>query len=380
MRVSLLTYHFVDNYGAALQAYCLQKHLQALGHDAAFIDYRPSHLVSGGSFRLPLDRWRVKANLTIGYLKARELRKMLLGDGGKRRSFEEFHRDYLHIVGPTYRSYQSLTKRPPDADAVICGSDQIWNSSVQYGIDPTYFLGFARPDQKTLSYAASFGRPSVEERYRNQVASLLGGVQAISVREASAVDIVAELTGRTATWVPDPTLLITDGHPEAVPPRNINSDYTFSYTLRSRELVAQVEQRIAQLLHRPVVRPASIKTSKDSIPGPLEWLGYIKSSQFVITNSFHGTAFSIIFRRPFVFVGLPGAKAAFNERAHSLLTRLGLEDRMIHEWDASRLERISSTEPDWSAVESKMNLWRAEANRFLQDELSKTSASQAIAP
>ena len=364
-RIGILTYHFVPNYGAAMQAWGLQKALEALGHEAFLIDYRPSHLTTGGMFHFPKDAWSRRANLVIAYQKAMALKRLLRGDGGKHAKFEAFHAEHLNIEGSIYKSNKELRLEPPIADAYICGSDQIWNASEQYGIDSSYFLDFAPAGIKLISYAASFGRPVVHARFRDRTSELISKIDAISVREQSAVGIVNSLCERDATWVPDPTLLPDDGYPEAIVP-SVVGDYLFSYTLRSRELVAQVEDALARELGLEVVSPAKLAVSGVGAPSPLEWLGYIKSAKCVITNSYHGTLFSIIFRRPFVFVGLSGSKSGYNERAKSLLSRLGLTDRMLNDGDLARLPEMIDTAIDWARVQREVDRWRQQSIEFLK--------------
>jgi hypothetical protein len=370
-KIGIITYHYVPNYGAAMQAWALQKHLESLGHEVFLIDYRPSHLTTGGCFRFPKDAWSRRANLVIGYLKVMALKQKILGDGGKGQRFEAFHQECLNIAPPLYRTNKALQQHPPEADAYICGSDQIWNASEQFGIDSSYFLDFAPEGTKRISYAASFGRPEVQPRFETATADLIRSMDVVSVREQSGVGIVQALSDRDAVWVPDPTLLVDDGYPEAVLPADQHEDYIFSYTLRSRELVENIEQQMATTSGLEIISPKTLAASGQGEPGPLEWLGYIKSAKYVITNSYHGTLFSIIFRKPFVFVGLSGAKADFNERANSLLHGLGLQHRMMDSYDEARLESIIGVDVDWEQAHQKIESWRASATRFLEASISR---------
>jgi hypothetical protein len=367
MKVAIVTYHYVSNYGALLQAWGLQKFLVSQGHQASFIDYRPAHLTTGGGFWWPTSGWRCRANIVIALMKARSLKQAIFGNGQQRR-FDEFCQTHLSIASPRYETLRELDRNPPQADAYICGSDQIWNASKQRGIDPVYFLPFGASDIRRVSFAASFGRPHVPPRFQAEVGELLGGLDAISVRERSGVDIVRDLAGRDAAWVPDPTLMVDDGYPEAIPPER-DGDYIFSYTLRSRDLVSEIEQDLGQRLGLEVVSPATVRAAHGATPGPLEWLGYIKHSRFVITNSYHGTLFSIIFRRPFAFVGLPGNKAAFNERALSILELLGLSDRTILDYDPTQLGKLTSEPPNWEAVQIKLRPYRDSGINFVREAL-----------
>lgn len=367
-RVGILTYHYVPNYGAAMQAWALQKVLQRLGHDVFFIDYRPSHLTTGGKFHLPTEAWRRRANLVIAYQKAMALRSCFLGDGGKKAKFEAFHREHLVLGAECYQTRKQLLRNPPEADVYVCGSDQIWNASEQYGIDPTYFLDFAPSGVRKVAYAPSFGRPEIHPRFSEETLRLVKQFDAISVREESGVALLKDSCPLGATWVPDPTLLLGGDYPEAILPEQ-DQGYIFSYTLRSRETVSEVEREMSQRTSLPVISPATLKRDGKGVPGPLEWLGLIKAAKYVITNSYHGTLFSTIFRKPYVFVGLSGAKAGFNERAHSLLGRLGLSQRMLDDGNIERLPEIIDAAVDWERVSLEEDRWRQGSIEFLQDAI-----------
>ncbi len=370
-RIGIITFHHLPNYGAAMQAWGLQQCLRSLGHEPRFIDYQPAHHTTGGAPWWPTDAWRLKADLVIAAMHARALRQRLRGDGGKTARFQRFHAEHLQF-GPTrYRSNGQLRRQPPEADAYICGSDQVWNASRQFGIDPAYFLDWAPAGTRRIAYAASFGRRSLPERFRARAAAMIGRLDAVSVRERSAVDEVRAMTGREPAWTPDPTLLVDHGYPEAVLPGR-SEPYLFSYTLRSRELVADVERHLSEQAGLPVVSPDTLAAEGAGAPGPLEWLGYIKAADRVITNSYHGTLFSIIFRKPFVFVALGGQKADYNERARSLLERLALTDRMVFEYDCDQLDRIAGAAPDWQAVDANIRGWREQARRFLADAIASS--------
>ncbi|GHC04807.1 polysaccharide pyruvyl transferase family protein [Cerasicoccus arenae] len=366
-KIRIITYHHPANFGAALQAYGLQQAIAKMGYEVSFIDYRPDHLTKGGGLIWPRDRWSRRANLINVYLRVMHLRKQLMGDGGKTKKFEEFHRTHLRIEGTTYDNLQDLKARPPEGDVYVCGSDQIWNASEQFGIDPAYFLDFGSAEVKRISYAASFGRPYVLPRFQEETARLIKPLDAISVREKSAVPLVQGLCGRLAEWSPDPTLLVDDGYPLAIEPDS-DKDYIFSYTLRSREFVQQIEEKVASQTGFSVISPETLHERKERI-GPLEWLGYLKNARFVITNSYHGTLFSIIFRKPFFFVGLQGKKNSFNERSLSLLERLNCTDRFVSSDNEVDLSALAAQEIDYERIHAAVAIWRSDAQKYLKDAI-----------
>lgn len=370
--VRLLTFHAAPNYGAVLQAYALQRAVQGLGIAASFIDYRPAYLTSGGPFHWPVSRRALRANAVIAYQKLNCLKGWLTGSVID-EEFETFVREHLVVEGPRYRSLRQLRAEPPSGGVYLCGSDQIWNAPAQFGLDPAFLLDFGTDETRRLAYAASFGRPFLDAHYHESFRHSASRLDGLAVRERSAVDLVRELTGREALWVPDPTLLNTD-YPEAQMPGE-RPPYLFAYVLRSKETALEVQRLVSRNMGLEIVTSVSSHQRWEALgeavsPGPFAWMGYIRASRFSVTNSFHGLLFSIIFRRPFIFVGLGGEKAAFNERALSLLERLGLQDRLISSCDPARVEALCHEVIDWDRVHGEIAIWRAEALDYLRAELN----------
>jgi hypothetical protein len=374
-RIGLVTYHFVPNYGAVWQAWALQQALQNLGHDVSVIDYRPRHVFEGGSFKWPTSKRRLRANLVVAYQNYLRFR----GRFGYRkqlvRSFEDFQSRYLRLSDQRYRSLRDLREVPPLCDTMICGSDQIWNPSVQAGLDPAYFLRFGGPEIRRIAYAASFGRRAIEAEYLEQVGRWVGSFDAISIREASGRNVLDEAgVSAGAVHVPDPTLLIDD-YPDQSPLSAIPEAYLMSYVLRSGDRINQMQRQVAQRTSLPLMSPRnphSVASTADMLvtPSPIEWLGLIRRAHYVITNSFHGTLFSIIFRKPFVSVSIGSGKATLNERVVSLFDRLGLEDRFVAEADSNRVVQLLETPVDWDRVHGAIHGWREQALDYLRASLA----------
>lgn len=368
-KVGIITYHFVSNYGAAMQSYALQEVLRRLGHDAYLIDYRPSHLTSGGKFFFPRNKRELKMNIIKLLLKLRfSLFSSSLINQTKENKFKQFREEYFSLTEKTYYHKSDLFDEFNDFDFLVCGSDQIWNSSPQKGIDEAYFLDFVPDSNKKVSYAASFGRPFVTEHFKHEVGALIKSFNYISVREDSGVTIVKDLTGLSAKQVLDPTLLLGGQYPQAITSKE-KSKYIFSYTLRSKKLSSKVNDFVSKSTGLRIITVESLK-GKGVALSPLEWVGYFKGAEKVITNSYHGTVFSIIFRKPFVFVALCGSKSDFNERSRSLLDTLGLSDLILSRYDEESVGRLLKKKYDWDAVHSKINLMREDSEDFLNEALS----------
>lgn len=372
MKVRLLTYHFSDNYGALFQAYALREWFLRRGHDAEFINYHPRYVEEGGDFDQLLDLRKWKKNLTIGYLKLSHTYWSVFGSARQRLAFDTFRRDYLGVTGARLLDAGALGEE--NADLLLCGSDQIWNPSVQKGLDPVYFLEFAGASRaRRISYAPSFGRAALEPAFHAEAGRLIGNLDAVSVREQSGVKIIRELTGRDAQCVPDPTILLGDFN-DLLGQRAHPGQHVFCYALRSAEGIREVAVHVARTDGTPLISPVSSRQRWKPIgtavePGPVEWLRMLDSSATVVTNSFHGVALSIILNKPFLAVVLPGKKGALNERVRNVLEKTGLTDRALASTDTALIDRVLHREIDWRAVNERLAVLRNQGESFLERQI-----------
>lgn len=383
VRAGILTYHFSDNFGAMMQAYGLRAWLRRLGVEAEFIDYHPSHVEDGGGFQVPTGLRQIKANAKILYLKA-AARRRLRGDRGQAAKIAAFQAEDLGITGPRLRTRAEveafLARTRPDL--LICGSDQIWAPSQQYGIDPVYYLNFpgGAGGARRISYAPSFGRASLDPAFETEAARYLKHFDALSAREPSGAAIVARLTGRNdIACVPDPTILFGDYGDLAARGGDVGEDHVFCYALRTGQGIREVAEAARDLTGGRILSPDNIHRRWREIgetihPSPAEWVAHVARARCVVSNSFHGTVFAILFRKPFVTVALPGARGALNERSLSLLTALGLEDRFLDGADRARTRRVLETPIDWSEAETRLAAMQAEGRAYLANEIARVAA------
>jgi hypothetical protein len=371
MRIGILTFHFVSNYGAVLQAYALRQALLQLGHDARFIDYQPEYMTSGGSLRLPVSRSALRVNaqilaIRIAHLRARYLTRL---DEG----FERFRTQHLPTLPQTVRDHGTLGSVMGSVDVIVCGSDQIWNPPLRHGVDLAYFATMAPPHVRRVAYAASFGRDDIEPDHHPVIRQGLQGLHAVGVREQGALGLVSRIGDVTATLVPDPTLLVSDY--DAVIESGDSTRTLFMYALRGESHSRRVARRLAArrgLRVRTPFNPLQPRLRSASTPvlSPGEWLGAIRDAEWVVTNSFHGTVFSILFRRPFVALGLPGAKAGLSSRVTSLLGQLGLLERFMPADDTREPHAVIEAPIDWDAVDRSVGSLRQDGVAFLRTALA----------
>ncbi|WP_332742458.1 polysaccharide pyruvyl transferase family protein [Hydrogenophaga sp.] len=377
MNVGILTFHFSDNYGAALQAYALRRWLMEQGHHASFIDYRPAHIEHGGRLCLPTSPARLKANLKVVYLAVSSFINEHFGNRGQREKFVRFREQFLDVRRDAAPTDNGASLAAAQAyDLIVAGSDQIWSPSQHFGFDPNYFLAFARryPARK-ISYAASFGRDRVSASEAAQLPPLLRNFDAISVREASGVTLVERATGHRPANVPDPTLLHSDYAEltDRAPPEHVDP-YIFCYGLRSPDNIRQTADLISKQLSCPILSPHNphrrwVEIGDTVHPDPGEWVSLIRNARFVVTNSFHGTVFSLLFKKPFIVAGLTGDKAPANARAIHLLRAVGLESRFAPSFSAQNTQALMAREIDWADVDQRLADLRQAGNAFLSMQL-----------
>lgn len=379
MNIGILTFHFSDNYGAALQAYALRRWLTERGHRASFIDYRPAHIEHGGRLCLPTSPARLKANLKVIYLAVSSFLHQHFGHRGQREKFVRFRSHFLGIPSDATPTDNGASLAAAQAyDLIVAGSDQIWSPSQHFGFDPNYFLAFAQSFRaRKISYAASFGRDRVSSDEAAQLPALLHHFDAISVREASGVTLVERSTGQRPANVPDPTLLL-HSYAELTDPASTEGPrtdpYLFCYGLRSPDNIRQTAELVARQLGCPILSPHNphrrwVEIGQTVYPDPAEWVALIQNARFVVTNSFHGTVFSLLFKKPFIVAGLTGDKASANARALHLLQTVGLESRFAASFSAQQTEALMAAPIDWAAVDQRLADLRQAGHEFLSGQL-----------
>ncbi|PPQ16830.1 hypothetical protein CV770_24170 [Bradyrhizobium sp. AC87j1] len=381
--IGILTFHFSDNYGALMQAYGLREWLLRSGVSAEFINYHPTHVEQGGAFVLGADLRTFKANAKIAFLKLSAFRRFLFGNKRQSLLFEEFRRNMLGVKGIPLRTQIDVERFLSSAegrfDLIICGSDQIWSPSAQRGLDPTYFAYFPSLTKATrrISYAASFGRDLAGDPAEPQFLKYLGALDAISVREKSGEDFVAKILGCKPNRAPDPTILLADFSPlYANIPVSVES-YVFCYALRTGNKIRSAATIVSNELDCSIKSPFNAHRRWREIgstvySSPSEWLAAMRDAKFVVTNSFHGAVFSVLLRKPFIVVRLPGTKSPSNDRAINLLHELGLESRLVSGDDPAAIKKLINEPVDWEGCAGKLLELKRVGEDYLRHQICAT--------
>ena len=317
MKIGIITFHHSKSYGAILQSYALCKILNNLGHEAVIIDYKPWKIL------FP----RIGLHLrTIIRPKLFLINLFLL-----RPVLRCFIRKHIPLSKKSYWTHFSLKRKPPIYDYYITGSDQVWNTTLFSYFDTNYILDFARHENsKLMSYGASFGQDQ-PSNMKPILASLLKRINYISVRERHGFNLVKALTDKYSKVVCDPVFLLNSYNDVIVKP-SANYDYIAVFCLdKTSNFIILVEQ-LQKQTNLPVINLGTLdlgfEVNKKYI-NPGEWLGYLKNAKFVITNSFHGVSFSIIFKKNFFVYPIKDRFVRISE----LLNYLGLESRVTERND-----------------------------------------------
>ena len=305
MKIDVITLHRVRNYGSSLQTLATQMFLNELGCDTEIIDYYPERYSSKGL----LKRLKSKSNKLRNNLILLLMAKIAIAPSyyKKHLIFDEFLRKYLNLTDITYYSEQDLISDLPQADAYCTGRDQVWNSHWNEGIDRPFYLSFLPDNAYRFSYASSIGSDKLKDDEKREVIPMLEKYKHISVREDSGVQVLRDIGISDVTQVLDPTLLFdAKTWTPYISNRYKNKKYIVTYNLHHDKRIDQYAENLAQKYNLKVLNISynwhDIIRSGHLVWCPTieEYLGLIRDAEYVVTDSFHATAFSLIFGTRFI--------------------------------------------------------------------------------
>lgn len=368
MKIGILTYHRAHNYGALLQAFALKTHLTNLGHNVNFVDYWPTY--HGEEYQLiPFFKNRsifgkIKSIIFLIFGFSRIIRR--------RHGYLQFIRQKLCLDdNPQFRTEIELTR--VDYDVVIYGSDQIWrrsNSPNNNGFSDVYFGAFPKNVKHKVSYAASMGVVDINSQDKQYIKRMLKNFNAISVREEGLKKYIDELTPQSVALVLDPVFLLSKNDWSALisnMKRVTDEKYILFYHLtRSTEansfvnyLNKRYQYRVIEI--RGVVEPLLIGKRYFQTANPYDFVTLIQNAEIVVSTSFHGVAFSLIFEKQFYAF----CANENSERIKSLLDNLGVSDRFISNNNTGVIDNLIQ----YKIVNDKIASLRKESHQFLNSNL-----------
>ena len=373
MSIGILTFHCADNYGAMLQAYGLKYFVKKINENTQIIPYEPLFL-RGQYWLFPIFPGKL-LHIIVRIVKCGIYNLIMLDTDYllQKKKMQEFRKKYLTGQLKSIRTVYGLQKLT--FDTYILGSDQIWNPDITNGLRKAYFGAFANKYKKNvIAYAASLGGNSLQYCYDEKLCFLLSHINSISVREESAIPYLSGLTKKEICAVLDPVFLLSQTEWEKIEKVSEQTRYILVYvTERNEELIRVVEGLAAQkglkVIELKYRKERKRSEKRDYIinisTGPAEFLGYIHHADYVLTNSFHAVAFSIIFQKKFLAFELNKR----NARIENILNQCGLIDRMARgEIELSKIDEII----DWEKVKRRIQQAREKSICFLVNSLSES--------
>lgn len=347
-RIGIITIHSDLNYGAFLQAFALVHFLRLRGYDAKIIDYR----------KIPNHPRTYKFPKSIAF-KIYNLPRLY--------RYRSFIKPYLSNV--RYNSLDEIMNGfSENFEVLISGSDQIWNPECG-GLDkinPAYYLAFASNKRyKKISYASSVGSYIFNKEEQSSLKKWLGEYEHLSTREIQGARQLESILEREVKVVLDPTLLLTKEQWEYKKSHvNVRGKYLLIYYIDDLEEVVSFASIIAKKKRLKVALISNMNHKPHGIDiliphcGPAQFLCLFDNASYVVTNSFHGTAFSVNFNKSFISV----IKRNSPQRAQTLLQNVGLPERLLT--DISQVDSLSDN-IDWTTVNAKLNVLREDSIRYL---------------
>ena len=360
MKIGILTFHCADNYGAVMQCYALQEYLRSLGHDVYVIDYRPKYVVD--RYAVVARRYWIVRSIKRTLVKYLTEPYLMCVRAKRHRALEAFVQNRFRLC-PYSREMSGF-------DVIVMGSDQIWSPKLTGNHFDEVFFGSGF-NCKKIAYAASNRSSSLSEEEVAFYKSHLAQIDFVGVRESTLQGLLQPLTDKPVHLNIDPTLLSDVRWTAQLDlKRPMAGDYVMLYEVsrhlenRNRCLeVARANNCSFAELTGSLALSFRRTTHLNQTASPEQFLSHIKYAKCVFTTSFHGTSLSILFQKDFFYCR---QNTSADMRIESLLTKLGLTDRIIEK------DVIPSLTPiDYLAVNERLKAFRAESVQYLENALSE---------
>lgn len=364
MKIGILTFHRAINYGAFLQAFALQKYLINLGHQVEMIDYWPkAHEATYKLFYIKPNATvteRIKTIIAI-ILKATRFQK-------RRHKMLVLQYKYFNISKQIkYSSNSDLFNL--DVDCIVYGSDQVWwNSNIPNykGFDDVYFGGVVSPIIKRIAYAPSMGVMTFDKDDQHYLSRVLKRFDLLSVRETDLRDVLQPLTERPIEIVLDPVFLLDQKEwATFCTPLRTKEKYVLFYNVIPSKLARKVAEKLAEEKNCQLIeltgRVDALKYGKTYVQtaNAFEFLSYIRNAESIVSTSFHGVAFSILFEKDFYALGMKNNSG----RVASLLRQLDITHRLCED------DVMNSNPIDYNMVNKKLFHLKETSIKYLKHSL-----------
>lgn len=374
MRIGIITIHRLTNFGTALQAFALQRYLQKNTNcHVEIIDYVFPNAFHKNKKTI-IKRIRGWARLFLDYLFEKKYRT--------NKRFKDFQNIYFNLSENTYPNIQSLNNNPPLYDIYITGSDQVWNTRTVKN-DPNFYLCFAPKNKPKIAFSACFANDSLDDKYKDSIRERLSNYKYIGVREKSAVDIINDLHISKDILVRntcDPTMLLSkEDYKEISSESKINIGgnyilvYMLMYAFNPYPALENILKKIENQTGLPIIvigdHRFRYKGKYKFIKGigPSDFLWLFEHASYVVTSSFHGTMFSLIYRKPFISI----SPYTGDSRIKDILEEIGLTSNLVY--SNSENPNITTANPYTENVERKIKNFIDASKNFLNTAVSQVN-------
>lgn len=364
-KIGILTFHRAHNYGAVLQVYALQEHLIRKGFDVKIIDYAPKYVTASyeifPKFRLPNGFFK-----SIAYILSYCLKAVLSFPVRyvRTKGFDKFINKKLLL---TPKKYLTPFKENYDFDYYIIGSDQVWNFKLTKGFDSMFWGDFIiSKDAEKITYAASMSNYNHTEWEQNMIKKILPNFNKISVREVLLKDCLCSVYNTESVHVLDPTLMVDISIWEKIAKKPKCEKYILVYDFyknKSTKIVDNIKAKNSlNVIRIGLGGVRDLFDHKIKTITPEEYVGLFMHADYIVSTSFHGTAFSIIFNKRFFTLG---TNEYIDSRTKSLLMYLGLEDRLIFNNDIGDI----SKNIDYASVNRRLDVLKKQSNNYMNNAI-----------
>lgn len=365
MKIGILTFHRATNYGAVLQCYGLYVTLKKLGHDVEVIDYRPEYIEK---YRRPVPYFDIRRKKGLS-AKIKLYLISLLNMQSRKDSSKRFDL-FLSKEFNFSPIVLSPCQIPNVYDVIIFGSDQIWSPQICFGFDEIYWGQFPHSNCRLITYAASIGGHNhfTDGEWR-QVGNYIKVFEHLSVRELQLQNDLKNHLGINSELVVDPTILVGEEAFEKIAekPKEMPENYVLVFSVAPTKNLMGFAKRVADQLGSDIVTLSAEKTpwffrKEKTInvnPSVSEFLGWFKYAKCVITVSFHGTVFSVIFKKDFYSLS-----NYMQDRAENFLRSVGLIDRLVDS-DFRTIEKLNYVSINYEGISERLKTIRKDSLRYL---------------
>lgn len=366
-----------SNYGTMLQAYALQKKLQMIGIESEILNFRSSPIRQFYRiFNIPFLRTKWKS-YRISYITRTRYPEIFTKIRQREEAFDRFRVQRLRMT-KRIKSKNELKKFIENYDIAVLGSDQVWNPQ---NLEMDYYtLNFVPDRMPKLTYAPSFGVSQIPRVQMDRTRKYLSRIRHISVREENGKQIVEDITGRKVPVVCDPTALLTPDIWSVFSSNRvyIGKPYIFCYFLGANiqhrefavKIAKQMKTSIVSIQHMDEFVEADMDFGDMAIfdADPSDFVSLIQNAEMILTDSFHGTMFSIYFKKRFFTFNYDDGKTnSVNSRIDSISNILKIGNRRVT--GNEKVNDYMLQEPDWRKIHEKLSSFRNESEQYLTEAL-----------